>query len=447
MAIIMGPILSFRGEDKVKGEWTVSALFVSDVDPGMLHYGNNESREATQKTFLKEHKGRQVWRFDMLIKQSNQPTKVQYMLAGLQQKWEFWVPAKGINPHIAYASCNGFSDPKYMKTVKSRNALWTDMSERHNLAIDFLESGDGTGDLPFSLLLMGGDQVYADSIWQEKECKPIYDWVNKPQNDRIKLSFTKIMQERVEDFYFNLYCDRWSQEEPAQMLASIPTMMMWDDHDIFDGWGSYPDEVNNCAVYQGIFASARDNFRTFQMQLAEAERPSWLVGGDNNFSFAQIAGDMAFAVFDMRSERTNDCVMSKAAWGGFQEWLDNLGEDDAKHLFIMSSIPVVHMDFSKLESILNAIPGQQELEDDLRDHWHSHPHKIERLDMIRNLLSFSRAKKTRVTFLSGDVHVAAVGAIKSMREGTNSVKNSNVMNQLTSSAIVHPPPPGIAFGP
>jgi len=87
------------------------------------------------------------------------------------------------------------------------------------------------------------------------------------------------MKGSVEDFYFNLYCERWSQPEPARMLASIPTVMMWDDHDIFDGWGSYPEGVNKCDVYQGIFASARDNFRAFQMQLTDTEKPLWLVGG------------------------------------------------------------------------------------------------------------------------------------------------------------------------
>ncbi len=27
--------------------------------------------------------------------------------------------------------------------------------------------------------------------------------------------------------------------------------MMWDDHDIFDGWGSYPHALLTCSVFQG----------------------------------------------------------------------------------------------------------------------------------------------------------------------------------------------------
>ena len=30
-----------------------------------------------------------------------------------------------------------------------------------------------------------------------------------------------------------------------------PQMQIWDDHDIFDGWGSYPDHLQTCPVFQG----------------------------------------------------------------------------------------------------------------------------------------------------------------------------------------------------
>ena len=28
--------------------------------------------------------------------------------------------------------------------------------------------------------------------------------------------------------------------------------MIWDDHDIYDGWGSYPAHMQNCSVFQGL---------------------------------------------------------------------------------------------------------------------------------------------------------------------------------------------------
>lgn len=33
---------------------------------------------------------------------------------------------------------------------------------------------------------------------------------------------------------------------------SVPVQMnLWDDHDIWDGWGSYPEHLQNCPVFQG----------------------------------------------------------------------------------------------------------------------------------------------------------------------------------------------------
>jgi hypothetical protein len=46
-------------------------------------------------------------------------------------------------------------------------------------------------------------------------------------------------------------------------------LMMWDDHDIFDGWGSYPEEQQNSPVYRDIWEQAREHFRLFQLQAAD----------------------------------------------------------------------------------------------------------------------------------------------------------------------------------
>ena len=40
--------------------------------------------------------------------------------------------------------------------------------------------------------------------------------------------------------------------------------MTWDDHDIFDGWGSYPDTLQNCPVFQGCYQAALRFYLLFQ---------------------------------------------------------------------------------------------------------------------------------------------------------------------------------------
>ncbi|MBK7830230.1 hypothetical protein [Nannocystis sp.] len=139
---------------------------------------------------------------------------------------------------------------------------------------------------------------------------------------------------------------------------------------------------------------------------------------------------------DLRSERSSSQVMSPAAWDAAFRWIDR--QEGLRHLIVMTSIPVVYVDLGAVEDALGFMPGQQELEDDLRDHWSSRGHHGERLRLIHRLLDFGKARATRVTIVSGDVHVGALGLIESSRDD-----QLQVISQLISSGIVHPPAPAI----
>ena len=81
--------------------------------------------------------------------------------------------------------------------------------------------------------------------------------------------FTEGHQAAVEEFYFDLYLQRWTQVEPSALLAQVPSLMMWDDHDILDGVGSYPEAQQRSPVFRGIWEQAREHFRLFQLQAAD----------------------------------------------------------------------------------------------------------------------------------------------------------------------------------
>ncbi len=257
------------------------------------------------------------------------------------------------------------------------------------------------------------------------------------------------MHAQVERFFENLYLTRWAQPEVSAALASIPSLMMWDDHDIFDGWGSYLFDQHNCPVYQGIFEVAKTYFQLFQQQSAGL---SVLANLPNQTAFNQAYNfsDLAILVLNMRSERPPhspdgasnnympDQVLSEKSWNAVYKWLN---AQTCKHLLMISSITVVNPTFGLLEKMLGFFPGQHELEDDLRDHWTSQPHLQERLRMLHRVLRFSADKKCRVTLLSDDVHVAAAGVIESDRNDVP--PNASVINQLTLSGIVHPASPAM----
>ena len=445
----LGPVLQFLGCQN--GAWGVSALVVVDAAdaPPTLAVGSS-GLSVTRSSGPVPGQACTAWRFDFAVPQTTAQQAITYSVGS--QAFGFSVPPLNAMPSMAYASCNGFSSASLMKSTPVPNALWARLGRLHALEdrVDTQTYG------PYHLLLLGGDQIYSDAMWAVLPDLQAWSQLDRPA--RIAAAFTPAMQTALTAYFSSMYLERWSQPDVVAALASLPSVMMWDDHDIMDGWGSYPIDMHSCPVFQGIFSVAKAAFEMFQRQVMQpgAHAPATLPGQTAHNSGYRVGGAGLLAL-DMRSERapragdmdatggllTAEQVMSDTSWRAVYQWLDmQEAQGDMTHLFVMSSIPVVHPSFELLEKMLGIFPGQQELEDDLRDHWTSPPHKAERLRLIHRLLAAS-AKGIRITLLSGDVHVAAIGVIESDR--SNASTTARVINQLTSSGIVHPPPPGVAL--
>jgi hypothetical protein len=435
----MGPVLSFRGCDDDR--WKLTAVVVSEADPGPLNIGP----DAWDPEKIWTRKRQSAWRYTFSLPIGETDETHEYSVGG--QTHGITVPAHGAAPNMAYASCNGFSSLKLMKSVKDANRLWKVLALKHGLAVDKLADPPHIEKpRPYHVLLLGGDQVYADSIWEK--LPELHAWLLMNWDDANKARVSASLTEKIADFYFELYRDRWSQPEVARIIASVPSIAMWDDHDLIDGWGSYPTERQNCATFQAIWAAAANAFAVFQQHLKPDEQRPGTIGRPPKgwwqetaeqqnrtgaFSFACTIGPLAVLAIDMRSQRTAETqVVGKQHWEEIYSWIDSVGPE-VKHLLVMSSIPVVYPGFDTLEKLLGFIPGHQDLEDDLRDHWNSIPHKGERVRMVHKLLD---VEGKRVTLLSGDVHVAALGVLQSERED----QAGRVINQLIASGIVHPGP-------
>jgi hypothetical protein len=418
----LGPILSFRGCTAT--EWQLSAIVVSQSNCGSLRWSIGSDEAFVEAEPLYTVNKRTVWRYEFSLPRKNDEAEANYEVCG--QSYSMHIPGSNASPRLFYVSCNGFSDNKIIKRVRDKNALWKQMATRHQKS-------------PHHLLLMGGDQVYADAMWVRGDL--MKKWNNLSFERGNKASLTRQMEAYLKKFYFNLYCERWRQREVAAMLACIPMIAMWDDHDIIDGWGSYPECRQKCDVFKGIFAAARIAFAVFQQHLNadDSEAAAGAIAPENGFTRGHVVGNMAIIALDMRSERTSETVLTKQHWDQVFNWMDSLEGID--HLFVMSSIPVVYPGFEILEKVLGIIPGHQDLEDDLRDHWNSRPHRGERVRLIERLLRL--ANRTRITIVSGDVHVAALGVIESTRRAP--IGHDATINQLISSGIVHPGPPAIAL--
>lgn len=449
MAVVLGPILGYRGSDATT--WRVSALVVMDsADKPKLTFtvkGQAKQTAADPETLAKFASGGSqhvVLRYDF---EATRPTgksegTVDYDIDGQTNTFHF--PGQKTPLQMAFGSCNGFSSASAVKSVPSGSTpldRWTDLLKKHKR-----DAERGAG-LHFHLLLMGGDQIYGDSVFTA--VTDLQRWYDLDPAKQKKVKSTKPLEEAIDEHFFKgIYCARWSAEPVAKAMASIPSLMMWDDHDVFDGWGSYDADWMAAEVPQTIYRIAAKWFRVFQQRIsatATLPQKTWPGSKSKSFSWFHRIDNVGILAPDLRSERSMDQILSSDTWDEMlailQSFTNRATRDSADgltHLLVLSSIPVIYPSFEYAETLLGWIPGHQDLEDDMRDHWRSRPHMGERRRLIRNLLNFATDKKTRVTILSGDVHVPAMGVVQSTRP--EHVGDAASITQLISTGIVHTPP-------
>ena len=74
--------------------------------------------------------------------------------------------------------------------------------------------------------------------------------------------------------YVRLYCERWREDRGiGALLERVPGLFTWDDHDIFDGWGSWPEDRQDCPVFRGLIEVAREHFALFQLGAVPGSLP------------------------------------------------------------------------------------------------------------------------------------------------------------------------------
>jgi hypothetical protein len=392
------------------------------------------------------------------------------------------------------------------KLVRPANAVWEDLLANHDRStrrpkarLDreqlWHESHiHDKGLQRFHLLLMGGDQIYFDSIWED--IKALKDWVALSREEQLAFPVGARLEKEIEDYYLGLYGQRWLpnarrpwgsgelSRDAADAMARVPTIMMWDDHDIFDGWGSFSEAMQCSPLFQVLFKHARRAFWVFQMQHALDDLPDlrfnesanvsrkdplfepidWavhrnsdqlalpLLKDQSGFSSAFQVGPVAIVVTDLRTERSRTQVLGEKTWGALKEWMlgldpepSNQSGKNCQHLILMSSVPVAHPKLTLAEGLLDTF-GQDHVTDsnadDLKDHWSHDDHEGERKRLLETLGQIAKEKQLRVSIVSGDVHVAAWGSV--YRRDIPPTANWSQILQFTSSAVVHPSLMGVA---
>ncbi len=224
--------------------------------------------------------------------------------------------------------------------------------------------------------------------------------------------------------------------------------MMWDDHEIMDGWGSRylsgPDDENDemerifgdyvakgltysdCRVFlERMEAAAKRVYEEYQHSHNPATEP-------DIYDYGFRHDRSAFYMLDGRGHRdinrSSHRILGRAQLDRFKKWVESL-DDSTSCLFVTSAVPLLHLASSLANMDDTWLAHMTGLEDDLRDAWENELHSEERKELLQIL--FAAAEQgIGVCILSGDVHMAAAFRMTDRETGA-------VLYQLTSSAITY----------
>lgn len=240
------------------------------------------------------------WRFNLEIELSPTQQRIAYRI-NQGPALGFWVPAMGQSMNIMFHSGNGFGPSVDSNRFCGPDPLWRDILNEHQTR-------------PFHVMIGGGDQIFNDSVITNST--HFQEWIKiKNAGERYGMPFTAEFRAELEQFYLERYASWFSQGLFSLANSQIPMVNMWNDHEIFEGFGSYHDDFMQSMVISGLGRIAFKYYLLFQHhsvpEETEADEPSWLLGAHlgpyieqrSRNLFMSLGKDVVLLGLDCRTER------------------------------------------------------------------------------------------------------------------------------------------------
>lgn len=298
---------------------------------------------------LHTERGYTFWKFNIEVELRDKQQRIAYRINS-GPATGFWVPARGESMNIMFHSCNGFSQSVNPDDFSGPDPMWRDVLNVHQTR-------------PFHVMIGGGDQVYNDAV--ANQAKLFHEWIAiKNPLHKSNAPFTAAMQDELEAFYLERYMMWFSQGLFGLASSQIPMVNMYDDHDIIDGFGSYPHHFMKSPVFSGLGNVAFKYYMLFQHQSVpdepESSEPSWCLGVKpgpyihqrSRSMFVSLGARVALLAVDARTERTRDEVVHQDTW---RKLMDRCYEEIVKgttqHLLVLLGVPIAYPRLVWLENM------------------------------------------------------------------------------------------------
>jgi len=313
----------------------------------------------------------------------------------------------------------------------------------------------GTPDWP-DLMLLLGDQVYADELSQE-----MIDFIAE------RRSLDEPPGEELKDYqeYAHLYKVAWGEPWIRWLFSCLPTLMIFDDHDVRDDWNTswqWRQEMESTSWWEGRIVAALASYWVYQHigNLSPAEREQdeiWSVllkrRGEQEgevdltevldafarrvdrfpatyrWSYVREFDGARVVVVDSRAARVVQEQDRSMLDDEEMAWLDQQMRGDCTHLLIGTSLPYLlpnglHFLESWDEAVGKGVwgPRMAAMAERLRkgmdlEHWAAFQKAFVRVaGMVEQVALGQRgAAPAAITFLSGDVHHSYIAEVTPAR--------------------------------
>ncbi|KAF4808025.1 hypotheticall protein [Colletotrichum siamense] len=492
--VYFGPYLRYCNMDMEKGTWLGSIMIVTEApQPPTIHLHLSADLSPNPRQLVPHniytHQRWSFYKYDIELPMSENGT----------ERWTYAVTSHlGCTRYefvVAGRHENGW---RFIAHSNNDFAASTSQNERSKLGgvgfmwKDVLQKNVDCGGFHVQLGL--GDQIYGDRLW--KEVPLLKQWLAMSGRDNRKnAQWTARHEEDVSHAYFHYYTSHFDQPYLREAFAQIPHILQVDDHDIFDGFGSYPEYMQGSQMFKNVGRIAIEMYLLFQhhttveiLRNVSNDTDLFTITGQG-WHFVKYLGPAVVVVGpDCRSERNQTRVMAGPTYQGLFPKVATL-PPSVQHCIWMVSVPLVYPRLEAVESLATAVTtgkkavnmsynllgkvtssvagvvggkevvaqgftqvkkavgksglmgnvlnqfGEIDLAEVLKDMWTHESKDLERTYLIRTLQGIAQQKGIRMTFMSGDVNCAGAGLV---HDPTHPSDHKTMYQIITSPIVAQP---------
>lgn len=354
--VYFGPYLRYTNMDLERGLWLGSIMLVSDASqPPTIHIHQSVDLSPNPRQ-LKAHPihSHQRWlfyRYDVDLRmEDDQPSKWTYAITSHLgcTRYEFLVASRHeTNWRFVAHSGNDFAlnvSANERSKLGGMTLMWKDVLLKHQ------ECGG------FHTQIGLGGQIYADRLW--KDIPALKQWTQTSgKENRKNAQWTPKMEEDVTHAYFHYYTSHFDQPAVREAFAQIPQICCLDDHDIFDGYGSYPDYMQQSNVFKSLGRIGIEMYLLFQhhttfeiLRAVNNDIDLFTITG-TGWHFVKYLGPSVVVVGpDTRSERNGLQVMAGPTYQGLFPKVAVL-PPSVQHCIWLFPVPIVYPRLEAVEQL------------------------------------------------------------------------------------------------